>query len=94
MRRFGRAHGVLQLAANWERRVMEVVESFPCRLLFLAKYRPEMDSSGGMDRCRQDCRWELRRELCCWEAQGSLRARDRAREVHWRALPYAFPADL
>ena len=26
---------------------MEVVESFTCRLLFLAKDRPEMDSSGG-----------------------------------------------
>ena len=39
------AHCVLQLAANWQRRVMEVVESFPCRLLLLAKDRPEMDSS-------------------------------------------------
>ena len=42
----GRAfHCVLQLAANWQRRVMEVVESFSCRLLLLAKDRPEMDSS-------------------------------------------------
>ena len=39
------AHCVLQLAANWQRRVMEVAESFPCRLLLLAKDRPEMDSS-------------------------------------------------
>ena len=37
------AHCVLKLAANWQRRVMEVVESFPCRLLLLAKDRPEMD---------------------------------------------------
>ena len=37
------AHCVLQLAANWQRRVMEVVESFPCRLLLLAKDRSEKD---------------------------------------------------
>ena len=68
------ANCVLQLAANWQRRVMEVVESFPCRL---AKDRPGVDSSRKEDRCRRDGRWELRRELCCWEAQGSLRARER-----------------
>ena len=44
--RSGRAaHCVLGLAAKWQRRVMEVVESFPCRLLLLARDRPEMDSS-------------------------------------------------
>ena len=48
MRRFGRS--ALPTACSNSLRtgngaVMEVAESFPCRLLLLAKDRPEMDSS-------------------------------------------------
>ena len=64
---------------------MEVVESFPCRLLLLANDRPEMDSSGGRTVAAEIAAGNF--DVSSWEAQGSLRSRDRAREVHWRALP-------
>ena len=83
------AHRVLLVAAIRQRRVMDVLESFPCRLLLLAKDRPKMDAVAA-----EIAAGNFDESFAVGKAQGSLRARDRAREVHWRALPCAFPADL
>ena len=59
-----------QLAANWERRVMEVVESFPCSLLLLAKDRHRDGLLRQEDRSRRDCRWrgqEIEHARCTGE---------------------------
>ena len=74
---------------------MEVAESFLCGLLLLAKDRPEMDSSGGRTVAAEIAASNFNVSSAVGKLKAlSLRSRDGAREVHWRALPCAFPADL
>ena len=65
-----------ELWPDWQRRVVEVVESFPCMLLLLAQDRLEMDSS----KVRT-----VAAEIATENFDVSPAA-GKQREVHWRAL--------
>ena len=84
------AHCVLQLAANWQRRVMEVAES-RAGCCCSRKIGRKMDSSERRTVVAEIAAGDFDASSAVGKPQDSLRARDGAREVHWRALPCPFP---